>query len=87
MSSSPSRPRRHRHRIGRTRALYVIANPIVEITIPGGEGREERLVFLRDDQTGRALEVMAFPIKTGLLVIHAMDLRPKWRRLYEEGKQ
>lgn len=39
-----------------------------------------------DDATGRALEVMAGRTDRGLLVIHAMDLRPKWRALYEEAK-
>jgi hypothetical protein len=34
-----------------------------------------------------ALEVMAVRTDRGLLVIHAMALRPKWRHLYEEGKR
>ena len=38
-----------------------------------------------DDATGRALEVMAVRTERGLLVIQAMDLRTKWRALYEEG--
>ncbi len=76
-----------RHRIGRTRARYVIANSVVESTVPGQEGQDDRLVYLGDDPTGRALEVMAVPIEAGILVIHVMDLRPKWRQLYEEGKR
>jgi len=75
-----------RHRIGRARALHVIANAAVEITVAGPSGQDDRRVFLGDDATGRALEVMAVPTKTGLLVIHVMDLRTKWRPLYEEGK-
>jgi hypothetical protein len=76
-----------RHRIGRARACHVIANPVVEITVPDEEGRDDRLVYIGDDWTGRALEVMAVPIEVGILVIHVMDLRPKWRPLYEEGKR
>lgn len=65
----------------------MIADPVVEIALPAeGEG-DERLVFLGDDSTGRALEVMAVRTDRGLLIIHAMDLRPKWRALYEEGTQ
>jgi hypothetical protein len=76
-----------RHRIGRTRALYVIANPVVEVTVAGEDGQEDRLVYLGDDPRGRALEVMGVPIDGGILLIHVMDLRPKWRPLYEEGKR
>ena len=65
----------------------MIKNPIVEATVPGEEGLDDRLVYLGDDWTGRALEVMAVPIEAGILVIHVMDLRPKWRPLYEEGKR
>jgi hypothetical protein len=75
-----------KHRVGRTRALYVIENPFVEAVVPAQPGRDERLVFLGDDATGRALEVMAVRTETGLLVIHVMDLRPKWSPLYEEGR-
>lgn len=63
----------------------MITHPFVTATIPGAEGRDDRLVFLGEDATGRALEVMAVALPDGLLVIHVMDLRPKWRRLYEEG--
>jgi hypothetical protein len=76
-----------RHRIGRARARHVIANPVVESTVPGEDGQEERLIYLGDDATDRALEVMTIPIEGGILVIHVMDLRPKWRQRYEEGKR
>jgi hypothetical protein len=76
-----------RHLVGRARARYVIANPAVKITMPAEEGQDDRLVYLGDDPTGRALEVMAVPIETGILVIHVMDLRLKWHPLYEEGKR
>lgn len=75
-----------KHRIGRARVRQVIDDPVVAITLSAESDLDERLVFLGDDATGRALEVMAVRIERGLLVIHAMDLRPKWRPLYEEGK-
>jgi hypothetical protein len=46
-----------------------------------------RLLFLGDDATGRALEVIAVEERDRLVVIHAMDLRAKFRRLYEEGTE
>ena len=76
-----------KHRIGRARVRQVLAEPVAEAVLPGGSGLQERLVFLGDDESGRALEVMAVRTDRGLLVIHAMDLRPKWRTLYEEGKR
>jgi len=76
-----------RHRIGRDRVRQVIEDPVVELRLPGDEGYDDRLVFLGDDATGRALEVMAVPLIDRLLVIHAMDLQAKWRPLYEEGKR
>ena len=76
-----------KHRIGRARVRQVLVDPVAEALLPAEEGRQERLVFLGDDATGRALEVMAVRTDRGLLVIHAMDLRPKWRTLYEEAKR
>ncbi len=75
-----------KHRVGRARVRQVLADPLAEAVLPAEEGRQERLVFVGDDATGRALEVMAVRTDRGLLVIHAMDLRPKWRALYEEAK-
>ena len=43
-------------------------------------------MFVEADASGLAVEVMAVRMDRGLLVIQAMDLRPKWRSLYEEGK-
>lgn len=76
-----------KHRIGRARVRQVRADPIAEAILPAEQGRQERLVFVGDDESGRALEVMAVRTDRGLLVIHAMDLRPKWRTLYEEAKR
>ena len=60
---------------------------MAEAVLPAESGLQERLVFVGDDESGRALEVLAVRTDRGLLVIHAMDLRPKWRQLYEEGKR
>lgn len=51
------------------------------------EDRDERIVYLGDDQTGRALEVVAVATATGLLVIHVQDLQTKFRRYYDEAKE
>lgn len=76
-----------KHRIGRARVRQVLADPVAEAVLPARLDMQERLVFLGDDESGRALEVMAVRTDRGLLVIHAMDLRPKWRQVYEEGKR
>lgn len=76
-----------KHRIGRARVRQVLADPVAEAILPADHERQERLVFVGDDESGRALEVMAVRTDKGLLVIHAMDLRPKWRTLYEEAKR
>lgn len=74
-----------RHRVGGACVLAVIADPVVVLNVPDTKDRDGRIVFLVDDATGRALAVMAVATERGLLVIHAMDLRPKRRRYYEEG--
>lgn len=75
-----------KHRIGRARVLRVIQDPTVFVELPGPEGSDDRLVFLGDDGTGRVLEVMGVRIQGGILIIHVMDIRPKWRDLYKEGR-
>lgn len=75
-----------RHRVGRARVLQVLANPRARFVIADPAGRDDRIVFLGDDHTGRALEVMAVELEDGtLFVIHVMDLRAKYRAAYEEG--
>lgn len=63
----------------------VLGRPDVLVEMPAPPGGDVRLVFLGDDGSGRVLEVMAVRIMDGLLVIHAMDIRSKWRRVYEEA--
>lgn len=46
-----------------------------------------RIVYLGDDDHGCALEVMAVDGKDGeMLVIHAMELRDKYRKRYEDQR-
>jgi len=75
-------------RVGRDRARHVIAHPVVvlNLAVPA-EGMDERIVYLGDDKTGRALEVVAVATETGLLVIHVQDLQAKFRRYYDEAKE
>lgn len=58
---------------------------------PPGDAPEKaslRLVYLGDDEEGIALEVMAVELADdALLVIHAMPLRDRYRKQYEEAKK
>jgi len=74
-----------RHKIGTTRVRHVLTHTTVAFTIPGGDGQAERTVWLGADHEGRVLEVMTIKIDDGLLVIHAMDIRPKYLGRYNEA--
>ncbi len=53
---------------------------------PDGAPGGSRMVFLGDDEHGLPLEVVAVANEVGeLRVIHAMKLRPKYQREYEEA--
>ena len=55
---------------------------------PPANDPDERLLFLGDDDSGIALEVMAVQLEGGdLYVIHAMPLRERYRAEYEEAKR
>ena len=77
-----------RHRVSKDRILHVIANFRVRFEEPpptGGRSSATRIVYLGDDQQGQTLEVMAVEGEHGeLLVIHAMNLRERYRKRYEE---
>jgi hypothetical protein len=80
-----------KHRISRERSRYVIEHcGLLFEEEPPAEapaGASTRLVFLGDDAKGTALEVMAVELEDGsLLVIHAMQLRGRYRKQYEEVK-
>ena len=78
-----------RHRVARARTAFVIEHCGLVFRVAPPEGQlDERLMFLGDDEDGAALEVMAVELEGGdLYVIHAMDLRERYRRLYEEAKR
>ena len=76
-----------RHKIGKARVRQVLANPVFVDRIVEEHDPRVRLLILGDDDTGRALEVIAVEEDDVLVVIHAMDLRQKFRALYEEGKR
>jgi hypothetical protein len=81
-----------RHRVSKDRIRHVIANYRVRFEEPppdteSARARSTRVVYLGDDDHGRALEVMAVYGKHGeLLVIHAMELRDKYRKRYEDQR-
>lgn len=75
-----------RHKVGRARVRQVLAKPVAMQTVgESGEGRPLTL-YVGDDLTGRALEVIVVEESERLVVIHAMDLRPKFRPIYEQGR-
>jgi uncharacterized DUF497 family protein len=76
-----------RHKIGRERVRQVLADPVVVVRIEEPHDPRVRMLYLGDDESGRALEVVAVDEGDRLVVIHAMDLREKFRMLYEEGKR
>lgn len=66
----------------------MIDNPLVVFQIPAPDDHTaDRTLYLGDDGTGRALEVLTVPIEGGELVIHAMDLRVKYRSIYDAAKE
>jgi hypothetical protein len=80
-----------KHRISRERSRYVIERCGLrfEQDPPAGAraSADPRLVYLGDDADGVALEVMGIELEDGgLLVIHAMPLRDRYREQYKEAK-
>ncbi len=81
-----------KHRISRERSRYVIEHCGLRFEQDPPDGSPERassrLVFLGDDEEGIALEVMAVELEEdALFVIHAMPLRDRYRKQYEEAKR
>jgi hypothetical protein len=81
-----------KHRISRERSRHVIDHCGLRFEqdppADAPENASLRLVFLGDDEKGIALEVMAVELKdNALLVIHAMPLRDRYRKQYEEAKK
>jgi hypothetical protein len=81
-----------KHRISRDRSSYVIEHCGLRFEQGPPDdaqaGTSMRIVFLGEDAKGAALEVMAVELDDGsLLVIHAMPLRNRYRKQYEEAKK
>lgn len=76
-----------KHKIGRARVLEVLAKPVV--VLPGDYVPElpPRLLVLGEDRSGRALEVVIVVEADRLVVVHAMDLRGKFRSILMRGQQ
>jgi hypothetical protein len=78
-----------KHRISRQRSGHVArtAETIIREPAPEGSPLEvDRIVFLGADPNGVVLEVMAIETDQGLLIIHAMKMRPKYRP-FAKGKK
>jgi len=81
-----------KHRISRERSLFVIERCGFQIVRRNGGGMnrgvDQRVVFLGDDLEGVALEILAAErSEEEFLVIHAMNLRARFRGFYEEARQ
>ncbi len=85
-----------RHGISRSAARFVIEHcglVLVQPAPPGSPVPTVRLVYLGDDDKGRALEVVGVEMEPGhvgeehIRIIHAMALREKYRSGYEEAKK
>ncbi|HEY4915679.1 MAG TPA: hypothetical protein VIH92_02115 [Solirubrobacteraceae bacterium] len=78
-----------RHRITKKSIRHVMVSYRVRFEeIPPADGPVSlsvRVVYLGEDEHGQELEVMAIPLEGDeQLVIHAMPMRAKYRRRYEE---
>jgi hypothetical protein len=81
-----------KHRISRQRSLHVIEHCGLQLVDRAWErqtsGREKRVVFIGNDLEGVALEAIAAEEDEGaFVVIHAMNMRKRFRGLYEEVRQ
>ncbi len=87
-----------RHQIARADARFVIEHCGLVFIQPAPDDSpvpDDRFVYLGDDPAGRPLEVVAVEVDSGsagdrrrhLRVIHAMELRAKYRSQYEEARR
>jgi hypothetical protein len=80
-----------KHRISRERSLYVIEHCGIQFVDerwgPWNSNVDQRVVFTGDDLEKVALEVVAVEREEDeFTVIHAMNLRNRFRSLYEEAR-
>jgi hypothetical protein len=79
-----------RHRISRKRSGHVLGTATTIIRQPAPDGSplsDERLVFLGPDEGGELLEVMAVETGAGLLIIHAMKMRAKYKHYIRDRSE
>jgi len=85
-----------RHGVARYAARFVVEHCGLVYLQPAPAASlvpDPRLVYLGDDETGQALEVIGVEMEPDangedhLRIIHAMALREKYRRQYEEAKR
>jgi hypothetical protein len=71
-----------KHRISHERIAHVVKTTDAIIREPAPEDSpldDDRIVFLGPDQNDVLLEVVAIETDQGLLIIHAMKMRGKYR--------
>lgn len=81
------------HGVARRDARYVVAHCGLVFLQPGPAGSpvpEDRFVYLGDDPSGKALDVIGVDMdaedgEQHLRVIHVMEVRAKYRSQYEEA--
>jgi hypothetical protein len=81
-----------KHRISRQRSLHIIEHSGIQwidrAWDRGISGREKRVVFIGDDLEGISLEVIAAEEEEDkFVVIHAMNMRKRFRGLYGEVRK
>jgi hypothetical protein len=82
-----------KHRVSRRRIRHALEHCLAILEEEPAAGshprpRETRLIFLGEDPSGSTLEVIAVETaQDNLMVIHAMDLRPRYRSTYEEVRR
>ena len=81
-----------KHRISKIRIRHVLENCLLILKeappSANSSSKADRLVFLGEDRRGTALEVIAVETDHGnLLVIHAMEQRPRYRGTYQEVRR
>jgi len=82
MAGPQIRPSARKHGISDERMLYVLRTCPRPLEHPAGAGL---VIYLAPDREGVPLEVVAFEDDDGqLTIIHAMRLRPSYKKTYEE---
>ena len=80
----PIHPAAFKHGIERGAIEHALRHPLVMIGLDP-EDDPQRVLTIGPDQSGVLLEVVSLTLEDGSLVIHAMRLRPSYRRLLPPG--